>query len=443
MSGMAVHLPQPLSARRAPRTVVAPKYVYDSRTNTSITDIVQSVINGLDPQYVDPNFFAFLYPELQRKHEMLLHDGNVSAACAAKKGLDHIAQYYQRQWRKQEQQRLRIQQREEYEAMMRQKEEEKRLREVPQEVLDKNVDHALAGHFELIPTFVYKKLIRELRRLQAEAIEDSDYASAGQYDRAARRVSVLTQEQRYGEITSAMSAGWEKRVATARKGLHKTQEMWNGKITEAKIERDKTAEVMQDDMQEAIEEYDKQLELEIPLAYRKHSARYLQLKEQEKFLVKSKRFLEAKAFHEEANELLRQENEMFRQNYQKHIACQKALFERKMKDKIYAKETRTADGLFLLERDGKREIHNAKRALKWMETHYDEAENLASIAPQPPRLSSTGKMRRSHGFLERSPRTQQMARTCPIQRPFSKTPQEVFRQQRAINNIIYSKMTLQ
>ena len=138
-----------------------------------------------------------------------------------------------------------------------------------------------------------------------------------------------------------------------------------------------------------------------------------------------------------------QENEMFRQNYQRHVACQKALCERKMKDKIYAKETRTADGLFLLERDGKREIHNARRALKWMEMHYDEAENLASISPQPQRLSSTGKMRRSHGFLERSPRTQQMARTCPIQRPFSKTPQEVFRQQRAINNIIYSKMTLQ
>ena len=443
MSTGDVHPPQPLISRHSPRKITAPKYVYAFGDPICIDDILQSAINGLDPQYIDPSFFGYLYPELQEKHQSLLKEGNISAACAAKKCHDHIILFYQKKQRKEEQERLKLQQREEYEEMQRQKEEEKRLRQVSPEVLNKNVDYALSGLFDQIPSFVYKKLVRELRKLQEEAIANNDYKSAGQYDTAARRVSVLAQDQRYREITSQKAAGWQERVATARRGLSETREVWNGKITEAKTKRDKNVDVLQEDMEKAIEEYDHKFELEIPAQFRKPSPQYLQLKEQEKFLVMSKRFLEAKALHDEANELLKKENEIFRERYARHLNSEKAQCEKRMKDRIFAKECRTADGLFVLERDGHREIRHAKMALKRMEMHYDEAESLASITPRPQPLASTGKLGRSQGVITRSPRAMKLTRSCEIHRPFAKTPQEVFRQQRAINHIIYSKMQVQ
>lgn len=431
--------------RRAPRAVVPPQYVYQYKSGgADVTDIIQSLVNGMDPKQVDPNFFSAIYPLLRTRQNELISAGNLLAAKATQNAMTHIAKYYEKEQEKKEIERMKMARREEYEEQQRKNAEEARLRQVPQELLDESVDLAISGQYKDIRPFTYKKLVPELRRLQMESIANNNYKAAGVYDRAARRVSMLESDSRYEEITSANASTWEERVEASRNELQTIKAKWKTKIEEAKQKRDQEIAQLREELEIQMKRFDEQFNNPVPAMYKKFSPKYHHIRDRERACIITKRFLEAKALNAEANEIQRAEESTFRGRYEEDLNMKRADFIKKIEDRIAARNSKTDAELYLLERNAKREIHQAELSLKRMEIHSDQAENLLSIV-----MEQSGSARascRSDRRSERSVRklgTSKSARSCQVRKVYpgmeeSKSPQELFRQRRAINNIIYS-----
>lgn len=437
-----VREPASLTQPRSPRALISPKHVYVFGTGVEIHEIVQSAINGLDPKLIDPKFFGELYGEVDSKLVQLVKDGNRSATRAAQNTLVHIAKHCERERQRRENERLWLAKREEYEEMQRQK-AEKRRRVVTQSDLDKSVELAIAGEFRAIEPYIYKSLAPELRRLQAESIKADDYGNAGKFNRAARRVAMLADDNRYEKITLSMAADWEERVDTARGDLFRTRMSVRERIEKAKEERDAAAAETQSKIDEVTQTFDSLRKGPVPSSYCKYSPKWLQLRQQEKALAKTKRFTEARVFNTEANALQQEEDIVFRKRYVEDLEMRRAKSVRGIKDSQAAKEAKAAEKFFIAERDGRKEIEHAEMALKRMELHYEQAEARANIGQPTAQLAATSRSVTLPSTRSRSVRT---AGTCRVRRTarpvIEKSPSELFKQRRAINNIVYSKLTL-
>ena len=435
---MSVSEPVFPSRRKAPRPVVAPKYVYVfDPENSGTEDIVLSIINGMTAKQVDPQYYPFIYPRLQQKLKQLLTEGNVPAAKAARNGLDYIDRYNA----KKDELKLRMMLREELEEIERKKREESKLNALTPERIDHFVNCALEERFNEIPSSAFRRICRELRKRQRETIKRGEYRNAGAYDRAARRVSVLQSDIRYEEITTARAEETTAKVSNARQGLADTRAMWNERVSEAKDIRDAEIADMRQQIKSAMREFDAQFEMEVPLSYRKHSAKYYQMRQQERYMVKSKQFRQAKAMHEEADELMRQEEAEFRKKYEADLMAKRADFVKRIQEKMEVCESRTDQQLFLIERAANLEIEQRKTALKRREKQSEMAEMLITCGPR----TAPGSVRGSRSArTNRSSRRDgaYSARSHQIARP-ERTAEEMFRQRRAINNVLYSKLGLQ
>lgn len=442
--------PSSSARKRAPRTVVPPQYVYEYKSsNSDVLDVIQSLVNGLDPKQVDPNFFSTIYPLLRTKQNELISSGNLLAARAVQNAMNHIARYYEKEQEKKEIERMKIARREEYEEQQRRQAEEARLRQVPQELLRESVELAINEQYKEIRPFTYKKLVPELRRLQMESIRNNDYSKAGVYDRAARKVSMLESDTRYEEITAANASNWEDRVEASRSELQAIKAKWKSKIEEAKQKRDREIAQMHEELAIEMQKFDDQFNQPVPAVYKKFSPKYHHIRNQERACIMTKRFLEAKVLNAEANEIQRVEEASFRKRYEDDLNMRRSDFMKKIEDRISARHSKTEAELYLLERNAKREILQAGLSLKRMEIHSDQAETLLSIVAEQTgsaRVSCRGdrdiKSARSDRSVKK-PRTAKSARSCQVRRVYGnseemKSPQELFRQRRAINNIIYS-----
>ena len=426
--------------RKAPRPVTSPKYVYVwDPENSSTEEVVLSIINGMTAKQVDPGFYPYIYPRLQRKRSELIAEGNLSAAKAARNGLDFIDRYNE----KKEEKKLRMLRREELEELERQKREERMRNALTPERMDRFVRLAVEERFNEIDRTAFKRLGKELRKRQKAAIKSGHYKDAGEYDRAARRVSVLESDIRYEEITAARAEETETKVTNARRGLADTRAQWNERVAQAKEIRDSELQDMRVQLRDAMREFDEQFEMEVPLSYRKYSSKYLEMRQKEQRMVKSKHFMEAKELHEEADELQKQEEAEFRRKYEADLMAKRAEFERRVREKMDVIESRADQQLFLIERQANLEIGQRQTALKRRQKQSEEAEMLITYGPHtaPPSVRESRSARSAR--TERSTRRtgNKSARSCRITRP-ERTAEETFRQRRAINNVLYSKLAL-
>ena len=89
----SVHPPLSQSVVTSPRRISPPRYVYANSANVDYNAVLQSLINGLDIESIDPELYGFLTPQIQIMKAQLIKSKNLCSAKALDNALAGIYSY--------------------------------------------------------------------------------------------------------------------------------------------------------------------------------------------------------------------------------------------------------------------------------------------------------------------------------------------------------------
>ena len=445
---------EPSVRRTSPRSPRS-RYVYGPECSGIISEIVEGVLHGLDVDRVHPSLYADLYRELCNKRRRLLQDKNSRGASTLKSAIDVLERDYPDRIRESghddsETDAHELELREYGEQLAREEEQRKDNAHFTPEELHLAVQLAVDEEFDELDPRVLKKLVPELRRLQKEAIRNGRYLDAGKYNTAAHKIRLLSTHLRYEEMTAEHAEELEQRVLNMSFDLKKLKQKWNRKIEEAQQQLDEDIEELVREQRYMIRQFDEQFNAEIPIQYCKYTSLVSELKKKEEYLVLSKRFEEAHEAHEQVEAQMREEEKTFRDKYYADLILKRDDFINRIEKKIRIRQDAANLLIDKLLVQKKRALDRAKKALTRFEIEAQEAEAIAqgsSLTSPFTRVSTSGTRNNSEKLSNRSlrsGRSNMSARTLrnSLGSPQKRSSEELFKQRRAINSIIYTRTSL-
>lgn len=439
---MQVKEPASPKTKAAPR-VKAPRYYFVFEEEPNINDIVLSLSNGLNAEYVDPKIYAYIFQPLKAARNNLIEAGNLHAARTTENAIQFINDYYYKEKQKELIAQERVAQAE-FENQLAIEEEIAQNPGYTQEEIEENVDYAMSGQFEQIFPKIHKLLVRELRERRAEKIDEHDYIGAEKYETTARKVLALDSDTRYNEITTTRVTDLSDKLDIAQEEIKQLHYTWKHKIKDAKKKKEAEIEELRERNAIDLDSFDENFEKDPPLKYQKHSVKYLQIRKQERALAVSKRYQESIKFKAEADQLDLEEQEQWRVQWKHDLELARKDLIKKQEEKVYVVEQNHNLLIAQLVRDYKRELDHATKALSHLETHYEQAEMLASISPNGTLTKTRGVKSSKKKCRSRSsrPKTARCVRPKNLLPPLNAEQLEKennFRQRRAINSIVYTR----
>lgn len=386
-----------------------------------------------------------------------------------------------------EKQREHLNELREYQILLAEREEKRKdqLNFTPEEMA-LGVQLVLDEDFENLDRRLIKKLIPELRRLQKQSVKNCKYIDAGKYFEAARKLEKINTSFQYEQITADRAMELETKVLNMNFDLARIKQEWNAKIESTKIQLENDIEDLIREQNERLAEFDQQFQSnEIPITYCKYTGIVSDLKKKKEYLLSANRFEEAAEMHERIEKQMREEEKSFREKYLQDLLMKREAFIAQIDKKIAAKEEQAQFQIDNMNNQKKKQIDQYRKALKRLQIKSQEAEEISiaamsgftsarnskfnSKAPSnspselgdSSNLSNTMSSRRN-----RSPRSNWMETTMSSKKSRSKSQrskgtskslrsvgsgfptsndrsqEEIFRQRRAINAIIYTRTSM-
>ena len=482
---MKVREPPKKTSKHSPR-IKPPKYVYKLEEEISITGIVLSIANGLLIKSVQPELYPIILPYLRLKRDHLFQENNIFALKAVDKALDDIDDYYIKEEEKRQKMRQKEIQREELAAKKALEEEERRKNEhrfTPEEI-DTTVSLAMRGEFDQIDHRIYVQLLAEMRKRHKEAVARIDYLKAANIDKTMKKIIMLENDRLYNEITTAKAREAEEKVNELRNEYNAVKEEWKERIAEAERQRDEDINQLKIIVDAKMKEFDQQYEYDVPIQFKKYSTKYRDMREKEKNFILAEEFEEAHQIKELADKTKLQEEGEFRSRYEADLETKRNEFIRKMQERIDIRLDTYENQLIQLRREADIDIEHARKTLRRAEIHQQEVERCASFS-NPTAITSPQQIKREtrsargpsatsgkqllsmSGPIGSIPNSARGARNKQMSNSFSKTltnvsrdslraqwvrdlktprsfqeeqaSRDLFKQRRAINNLMYSK----
>lgn len=500
-----MNVKEPSGARTSPRSHKS-KYIYNQDNSNNILEIINNIIDGLPIEKIHPSIYPQLYAQLQKKYRELLQIHNIKQCSSIQTAINYIETSFPQALTNfddtdefpisikldddlpgsaeedlTEAEKEKLKELRKYQLYLADQEEKRKEQlNFTEEEIHLGIQLALDGDFESLDHRLVKKLIPELRRLQQEALANSQYIEAGQYFETARKLNILTTNLSYGRITSERADELESKVFNMSFDLARLKQQWNQKIEDVQIQLDNDINYIIQEQNRRLQEFDAQFEEEeIPTTYCKYSNQISELKKKKEYLLCAKRYEEAAEVHDQMVTQMKSEEKQFRVKYIQDLVVKREAFVKQIEKKIAAKQEAAKMAIDRLYKKRNREIEQAKKTLKRFELKSQQADDLASSAmftltntkssanPQSNyNLSTSGRSnnfsissrnnraddassaRWSSSHRSRSERSNMRARSYRSVRtsfPTSqeRSSQEIFRQRRAINSIIYTRTQYQ
>ncbi|OHT12570.1 hypothetical protein TRFO_03574 [Tritrichomonas foetus] len=392
----------------APRPKVRPyKYLYDE--NPDLQVIVFDIIDGLPIDEIEPELYQSILPLLREKERALKEWRNQPASRSISAAIDHIVNYRYCNDPKQLQPRS---------ARTLQRGTGK----ISKTELSISVDLALRGEFNHIDPRMYKPLIKELKTIHQEALNDHDYLLAERAVNASRRVIALNNDNRFAEITSARVYELADKLSEKENDTETLKEAWEKAIHNAEKQRDEDLKEIERENEMELREFDQQYKFEPPPELRKFSPEILQLRAQEKYMVQSGRYVEATDLNREVNRLEAIESEKIKERWIKTLNFKREELIKKQQEKMFVREMNANNAIAKMRRQASREIEQQEKAVKHVESHYEDATIVKNFRKTTKASLTT-----------RNPNLPQLE---AVQ---AQTNAALFRQRAMINTIVYSK----
>ena len=220
--------------------------------------------------------------------------------------------------------------------------------------------------------FKFMAALREKRRLLALK---SDYAGATQVDELIRQLSDFFIENHLYTSKAQLVDVVSYQYHSQRNRLMSLIQKWDDKINNAQSQYEKELRELENQCQAVIDKHDANIPSKLPVKYNKLSSDLLNLREQERHLIGSRRFAEAEQYHKEFEKRKEQELNNKKLEYfessekrrkekeianQKRISALKDLWERRISELEYNKN---------------REVLPLERAIEALQRKYTIAKS--------------------------------------------------------------------
>lgn len=171
---------------------------------------------------------------------------------------------------------------------------------------------------ELIP-----KLIPALKNRKQGFIECGDYHSSQQLENFIQEANARKFEAAYQSVQNSKITTLKLQLMQAKADLEASEQFWKESKEKQENEYNESLYQLEEQHQQQLQDYDNSFPEVLPANFRKLSSHVLQIREQEKHLVLSKRYEDAIPFRERADALEAEELEQQRQKFLRSFNTQR------------------------------------------------------------------------------------------------------------------------
>jgi hypothetical protein len=301
--------------------------------------------------------------------------------------------------------------------------------EVPQDLdLDTAVSRVRNGDFDAISNRTARPVINRLRELQVECLSNANYDEADRLEAGIRRANHIYTAGAAESLNSSQTEELLNQLSIARYELAYFRSHWRKAICGASQRRDSELEEMQRQYDEELAIFDHDVKTcETPVPVRKYSPDLLQLRRRQKAMVASKRYIEAKVIKDEADRLEAKENGSNRERFREKAAADRKEMVSKQQEKLSIRAQNWDRTIQEMERIAEAELSQITKTIEHLETRIADKDEFA----------------RSSGWVEQS-RDVQPTSTAHRKKTTggSSSYSQMFKQQRMINKMLYSRVML-
>lgn len=190
--------------------------------------------------------------------------------------------------------------------------------------IEVTIDELLDGRsIDTVDSALIPKLIPALKNRKQVYIECGDYHSSQLLEDLIQEANTRKFEAAYHSVQSSKMTNLKLQLMQAKADLEASEQFWREAKEKQENEYNESLEQLEEQHRQQLEDYDNSFPEVLPANFRKLSSHVLQIREQEKHLVLSKRYEDAIPFRERADALEAEELEQQRQKFLRSFNTQR------------------------------------------------------------------------------------------------------------------------
>lgn len=191
----------------------------------------------------------------------------------------------------------------------------KSIQDRDQEV-DKIIDELMEGRaFDSVESSIIPRLITALKDRKEMYLASGDYHTSQQLENLIQESNRRKYEATYQDVQNGKITNLRLQLLQAKADLEAAEQFWKEAKERQLSDYNDNLSLLEEQHQQQLDDYDNSFPEVLPANYRKLSSHVLQIREQEKHLVLSKRYEDAIPFRERADALEAEELEQQREKF--------------------------------------------------------------------------------------------------------------------------------
>lgn len=183
-----------------------------------------------------------------------------------------------------------------------------------------------------IPYQYQRKVLNYLTNQKNEAIKAEDFLSAQKFEDKINEIKLMQVEEAYESRQNGKYEDLVQRLSEAQNILEDQRENLNQVLQSFQDEREEAILKLDEQLESELFQFDEEHNVDPPPKFRKFSPEYLNMRKREKFMVSSKRYVEANALKKEADILEKKERQIQQKNWGDYVNQQRQLLLKKQQE---------------------------------------------------------------------------------------------------------------
>ena len=251
-----------------------------------------------------------------------------------------------------------------------------KTREIRSETIDEPInpliDELLEGRpTETVDDTQLTDVIQALKMKKEELAQDGDYRKLQVAENIIQELNSRQYEATYTFVQGNKLANLKKQLNDTKFELKNKQQMWGEQRAAFEEEYQNAREDLINDQQQELQEYDSSFPEILPANFRKLSPQVLQLREQEKHLVLTKRYEDAIFYRERADRLEQQELEQQRSKFVRAFQVKRNQLIETQKTQLSCFEKHWERRLALLDKESNEDMKPLKTSIRNLQKRID------------------------------------------------------------------------
>ncbi|OHS98352.1 hypothetical protein TRFO_08941 [Tritrichomonas foetus] len=293
--------------------------------------------------------------------------------------------------------------------------------------LDPIIEDLVNGNSYIPENDMLPDLINYSKRKIDSLIKNNELIKAQKYENIYQQLAASQSGWNTVDSKSSKKNELAGRLSTTQHQLQEARNSMEMTLNDYDQKMESIRESFEEEWENEIQEFDKVTNGELPPSFRKFSQKLLNLRETEKFLIKSRRFEEAGYIRMEADELEEQELEQCRVKFRKARETKKMRLTEEHVQKMKCFDENCARVRMRIQNDNENKIHCLERAqsnfqnrINTLDVEIKDTLNVTPAPSQPPSRPLSPHKQANATFMTQPPtkkKAQVHTNTTVVYRP--------------------------